>query len=945
MDKTNRSASTLEEVCGLKVINLRTRLRDICERLMFLDPLGNGKKAEDLLWRKVYYEVVLLAKNFRKSSSGWRESDQYRIANHISMGIGAYHHLLFRLHTEFQLDKVEGCADFLLLNYARGTARGKNACLGYKIVEDAKIVEWATQAYQRCLICMGDLARYKQELGISLTAFESERYYRQALLVSTNSSMPHNQLGTLAGTVNYNLNAAYNYMRCVMGQNGFDGANGNLNRIFERNQQLLVEDGADTDENWIKNTNREVMVKKFIIHFLQYCKICFDYPNVDPSLSLGNICEVVHLEFQKCLESNLYKADEKNAGDKPPLSGEIIFMFFVMNLICIEKLENKGESHASASIALTLTALSHLLHHILATFKQKFVRIESSLKSPSPHLSREVELPKGDLGKVEVSKDILSRTDKRVRRSHVRCRRKLKASFSLDDDSDDAASICEDSEKYGREGTSESEDEVNDNASDIGEEDTDGSSDVSNNKSNRSSPVDGRTANGHIAADERSKDLLNVPVLPNRSVSSDIVTTANPTMISERISFFGECSLDGFDLSEPSIIEFLLQDSLLSVVKVCADWLKGHPPLIDATARGSQRFCSRFVDFLNLMSKLMDLFFKDASECSLQRVMSDTSRNWKQKWPLPEDVSLSGLLLVAKAHEDIDITLGTSTWLTPKDEILLRMASIRLLGFMMTECDGSGVFYDADKKEFGSGFTTSTTTNHNELKAAIKRKAKNFAKNGGEKKMDDRKKHLMHNMAHQWLQAEVKELETALKSPSKIAFPPYLVPDCSVLIDHLPLVRQLMGSKVFIFILPIAVLQSLDDMKKESSKAREVIRWLEEEFKKRNRYLRAQKQQERLILSILKYPKRKHKDAWNMFTVLECCNYFAHQGSVLNELSPNLVTLLTAGSSTTTTSEKGGHSLYALALSIGLKVESVEDLHARWLTSNQKPAKNKFDKQ
>lgn len=51
------------------------RLRELCVKLMFLHPVDYGRKAEELLWRKVYYEVIQLIKTNRKARGGpgsWR---------------------------------------------------------------------------------------------------------------------------------------------------------------------------------------------------------------------------------------------------------------------------------------------------------------------------------------------------------------------------------------------------------------------------------------------------------------------------------------------------------------------------------------------------------------------------------------------------------------------------------------------------------------------------------------------------------------------------------------------------------------------------------------------------------------------------------------------------------------------------------------------------------
>lgn len=51
--------------CEFSAVYLR--LRELCVKLMFLHPVDYGRKAEELLWRKVYYEVIQLIKTNKKA--------------------------------------------------------------------------------------------------------------------------------------------------------------------------------------------------------------------------------------------------------------------------------------------------------------------------------------------------------------------------------------------------------------------------------------------------------------------------------------------------------------------------------------------------------------------------------------------------------------------------------------------------------------------------------------------------------------------------------------------------------------------------------------------------------------------------------------------------------------------------------------------------------------
>ncbi|CAG2056150.1 unnamed protein product [Timema podura] len=69
LDDSRGRAETCSDLFTLPLEAQRERLREYCERLIFADPIGYGRKGEELLWRKVYYDVVTTAKRLRKTTS------------------------------------------------------------------------------------------------------------------------------------------------------------------------------------------------------------------------------------------------------------------------------------------------------------------------------------------------------------------------------------------------------------------------------------------------------------------------------------------------------------------------------------------------------------------------------------------------------------------------------------------------------------------------------------------------------------------------------------------------------------------------------------------------------------------------------------------------------------------------------------------------------------
>lgn len=86
------------------------RLRELCVKLMFLHPVEYGRKAEELLWRKVYYEVIQLIKTNRKHIHS-RSTLECAYRTHLVAGIGFYQHLLLYIQSHYQLE-LQCCIDW-----------------------------------------------------------------------------------------------------------------------------------------------------------------------------------------------------------------------------------------------------------------------------------------------------------------------------------------------------------------------------------------------------------------------------------------------------------------------------------------------------------------------------------------------------------------------------------------------------------------------------------------------------------------------------------------------------------------------------------------------------------------------------------------------------------------------------------------------------------------
>lgn len=202
---------------------------------------------------------------------------------------------------------------------------------------------------------------------------------------------------------------------------------------------------------------------------------------------------------------------------------------------------------------------------------------------------------------------------------------------------------------------------------------------------------------------------------------------------------------------------------------------------------------------------------------------------------------------------------------------------------------------------------------------------------------------LMQDMGQLWLKSEVTQIESRIKqnNSSAMSLPPYLVLDTEALAAQPYLVKQLVYTKKFIVLIPSVVIQDMDELKRTSGRVRDTIRWLEVQLRSGNRFLRAQRLGERKEIPFIKYPKKKDKEAWNMYQILECCYYLTSKTKVQDQnvlsndtttKSPNMVTLLTGYDKQNLQFGASG-----VALSAGIDVENIISFYSNWKALGKSP--------
>ncbi|GFP92889.1 protein smg7 [Phtheirospermum japonicum] len=117
----------------------------------------------------------------------------------------------------------------------------------------------------RCLIYLGDLARYKSLYGEGDSKARdfaaASSYYMQASSIWPSSGNPHHQLAILAGYSNDELLSVYRYFRSLALDNPFITARDNLIIAFEKNRQSYTQLLGDVKPPTVKTTPSRLPAK------------------------------------------------------------------------------------------------------------------------------------------------------------------------------------------------------------------------------------------------------------------------------------------------------------------------------------------------------------------------------------------------------------------------------------------------------------------------------------------------------------------------------------------------------------------------------------------------------------------------------------------------------------------------------------------------------------
>jgi len=971
LDLQLQQAMDWREWFDIETLQLRQRVRDVCEYLLLSGECDIARKTEEYLWRKTFYDIIQKLKMDKKAlSSNCLLASVY--AAHLQGALGFYHRLLVKLRNRYGIS-LNGIIDWI---------GGRFNSEIQVVPEDQK--DWAFKACQRCLIYLGDIARYQLDISPESDEGQAERYYHLAILLDSTNGMPHNQIGTLKLNQSLLCESCYHYMCCILSQTPFDGSEENLKRVLEKHNQTI---SAIQEEHSKNNTIMEISAQ-FNASFLSLQEVLFGLCSISTE-NLAQWCQSLLSQFALVLNTRFSEEgvegvakltngvcdnDEKKKGtgkhpataavhdDSQVTSGSLVKMFG-MNILGVVKLKAMGSEITAAATAFTAALLSQLLDFISQYLRKIF---------PFATATDDNEEAKDEKEKKELNDDY-EKMKRRIlinNRKRKRCRRLRfnSQSSEVTESDEEEGSEHENEDDLSDLSEGELDNDISDSSDDSDcsiaeenseEEATSFNNDSSNHRNHNNKH--GTPRNGGIKPHYTSKKLsilskagmlLNKQLKKNNhkvphvaSPSNGLNNSNNSEYVLEDVEFIHHAArlLDDF--------EELNEHAYLPVIKILFDWIKINPDVLKMSGKASPVLWQRLADVLNSLPsqkvvQIAVMYFSQKRKLPLWlKGDLEGGAEITQKRALPEDVTLFGAPGFEAMHAEMDVTWFRGLSHSELYQFALRITYLRNFGHFVSSSEDVPCFsWNSEKERFdvsktAEDFDDAPSTPATQILTNYK---PNSNQNQILHKNTDQRNQMMKALAKQKLKHDVNELEKQVKgsiiSPSECNAV-YLVLDTPALCRHLSLLRSLVKSAQFVVIVPTQVIAALDELKKFNPGARDAIKFLEDEIKHGNRWLKTQKEYETVSNDQLRNNQKKGKnrdiEEWRFFHIVKCCLYFIGQ----HVAGRSLVTLLTSESSlnggrTANLGTRPSPQALDICKNKGIRVEPVVDFYKRWTARN-----------
>jgi len=533
------------------------------------------------------------------------------------------------------------------------------------------------------------------------------------------------------------------------------------------------------------------------------------------------------------------------------LTDDMVFKIVTICLMSISRLKNKESNEVQGVIAITLAILSQLLEFIITKLQEMFIEIpdaeatvrrdvNSKLKNVQENQTlSESEDDRNHMEEKDSSKDnnvlnldeinkakssdngitnelSLKKTRDKSKNLLSKLRRRKRRTSSDSDASDvDQSTLASSSDEVNSDVSETEENDVlsDDNTDDeelspenkiqsieniaqTAKEEMNGhNSDVVdktkmddkndiNHLVNGQQHVTDQTTDSKAMSDKDSLITSNSAVTITNTDSTSTFEEGNDRLCNADNIFY-MAQLKKQNLKSNDLLNILIGKDILVSIKVCCDWLRSNPDIVRICAKSSRTLLKRITILLNLIDVDIETLVQGSEDST---ILSSVERlkECMKIIPLPEDIDLRGLNLLENSHKGLDWQILRKHRMNKREETLLRMLKLIEFGHHLCSVEDSRVQYNQTERLF----VVTDVSSSNAPKVGLDEKNLGSEHSKGK---------LMRHMGKLWLNAEVRALESQLRSR---LMSPYLVPDYEALAKHTPTLKRLVYAKKFIVVIP-----------------------------------------------------------------------------------------------------------------------------------------------
>ncbi|NWI21703.1 EST1A protein, partial [Crypturellus soui] len=192
-----------------KMAQLRVEMLQLYERCILMDiEFSDTQNVDQLLWKNAFYQVIEKFRQLLKDPLGENGQEiRNKLLQLLDEGTSFFDGLLQKLQVSYQ---------FKLEDYMDGMA--------IRTKPLRKMVKYALISAQRCMICQGDICRYREQANDTANYGKARSWYLKAQQIAPKNGRPYNQLALLAiYTVRCSLRAAEEEPRVPRAAEGVTG--------------------------------------------------------------------------------------------------------------------------------------------------------------------------------------------------------------------------------------------------------------------------------------------------------------------------------------------------------------------------------------------------------------------------------------------------------------------------------------------------------------------------------------------------------------------------------------------------------------------------------------------------------------------------------------------------------------------------------------------------